>query len=95
MITVDLGDLEGERDALVEYFKSKLQASVKINGKMLLVDDSKVPIRTKDVKMYLEHFIYHRKFPEEYRIIVDHPLIRVLKAKTRIKSKPRSKSMWG
>ncbi len=89
MITVDLGDLEGERDALAEYFQTKLQASVKINGKMLLVDDSKVPIRTRDVKMYLKQFIYHRKFPEEYRVIVDHPLIRVLKAKTRKKSKPR------
>ncbi len=95
MITVDLGDLEGERDALAEYFKSKLQASVKINGKMLLVDDSKVPIRTKDLKMYLEQFIYRRKFPEEYRIIVEHPFIRVLKPKTPIKPKPRSKSMWG
>ena len=95
MITVDLGDIEGELDALAAYFQSKLQAPIKIKGKMLLLDDSKTPIRTKDVKMYLEEFIYRRKFLEGYRIIVDHPLIKVLKPKTPVKPKPPTEGMWG
>ena len=91
LITIDMSDLENERDALAEYLRLKLQTSVKINGKVLLVEDSKVSIRTRDVKMYLKEFIYHRKLPEEYRVIVDHPFIRVLNAKTHKKSKPRGK----
>lgn len=92
MITVDLGDLKGERDALAKYFQLKFQASVEINDKTLLVDDSKVPIRARDVKRYLKRFIHHRKFLEKYRVIVDHSFIKVSKVRTR-KSKPRRKEV--
>ncbi len=92
---MNLGDLEGEREALAGYLQSKLGSSVTINDKLLLLDDSKAPIRSKDVKMYIEQFIYHRKFPGEYRIIVEHPIIKVLKPKPQVKPKPRTKGMWG
>jgi len=95
LITIDLSVLGSELDALAKYLQLKLQVSIDKKGKMLLLEDSKAQIRTKDVKMYLEEFIYHKKFSEEYRIVVDHQIIKVLKPKASVKPKPPETSMWG
>lgn len=89
MITVDVSDLKKEVNALAEFLQSKLQASIMIKGKMLVIEDSKAPTRTRDVKMYLKRFLHHRGFSEEYRVTVNRSLVRVLKVKTRKRPKER------
>lgn len=86
MITVDASDLKKEVNALAEFLQSKLQASVVRKGKMLVIEDSKNPTRTRDVKMYLKHFLHHRGF-EDYRVTVDRSFVRVVKVKTHKRSK--------
>ena len=49
LITIDASDLKKEIEALAEFLKSKLQTSITIKNKMLVIDDSKVPIRTREI----------------------------------------------
>lgn len=86
LITIDASDLKKEVEALAEFLQSKLQITITIKSKMLVIDDSKVPIRTRDVKMYLKQFIHYRGFSEEYRVTVNRSFIRLLKVKSH---KPR------
>jgi len=90
LITVDASELKKEVNVLAEFLQSKLQASVVRKGKMLVIEDSKIPTRTRDVKMYLKQFLHRRGF-EDYRVTVDRSLIRVSKVKTRKRSKAHRK----
>jgi hypothetical protein len=87
LITIDASDLKKELEALAEFLESKLQISITIKNKMLVIDDSKVPIRTRDVKTHLKQFIHYIGLSEEYRVTVDHSVIRILKVESHKPSK--------
>lgn len=79
MITVDASALKEEVNTLTEFLQSKLQTSITMKGKTLLIDDSSAPIKTKDVKMHLNRFIHKRGFSKEYRVTVNRSLIIIVK----------------
>ncbi|MGP3703077.1 MAG: hypothetical protein ACKD6N_04790 [Candidatus Bathyarchaeota archaeon] len=65
MITVDVSEIKNKKDELAEFLQSKLKTSVKINGNVLLIEDSNNAIRIRDVKASLKRYLHHKGFSEK------------------------------
>ena len=81
MIEIELGDLKKVGKELAESLSQRLKTEVSLKGKLLIVPDttgaSKVGV--KDVKLQVKHVLHQLGFSEEYRVLADHHMIRIVK----------------
>jgi hypothetical protein len=74
-------ELGNERRNLSIFLKSKIQASITIKNKMLVLDPKEKTVSPKDVKTHVKQFLHHEGLSETYRVIEEHGSVRITKRK--------------
>ena len=89
---IDMGELKSERDGLSEFLKSKFQASIIAEDKMLVIT-SEETLSTKNMKEYIKRFLHYKGLTEIYRVIEEKEVIKITKHKKVRKQKPEKKGI--
>jgi hypothetical protein len=81
LIEIELGDLKKVGKEIAESLGQRLKADVSVKGKLLIVSDSTggSSLGVKDVKLQVKHVLHHLGFSEEYRVLAEHHIIRIVK----------------
>ncbi len=79
MIEVELGDLKKVGKEIADSLGQRLRADVSQKGKLLIVDESKIGLGVKDVKLQVKHVLHQLGFSEEYRVLAEHHIVRIVK----------------
>lgn len=87
MIEIELGDLKKVGREVAESLGVRLKVDVSQKGKLLIVDDSKVGGRlgVKDVKLQVKHVLHQLGFHEEYRVLAEHHIVRIVKVEEKVR----------
>lgn len=78
-----MSELESERSSLSAFLKSKIRVPITVEGKGLVIGSREETLLSRNVKIYVKRFLYHRGFSETYRVIEEHEVIRITKRKRR------------
>jgi len=54
LITIDISELESERENLFDFLKPKIRASITASGKALTIDPGEETLTSKDVKTFVK-----------------------------------------
>jgi len=90
LISVNVGELEGERQSLSAFLKSELQVSVTVKSKVLILDSKEKKVLPREVKTLVKRFLNHKGLSGNYRVTEEHDVVRIAKHEHRA-SKPREK----
>lgn len=87
MIEIELGDLKKVGREVSDSLAQRLKVDVSQKGKVLLVDDSKSGSRlgVKDVKLQVKHVLHQLGFSDEYRVLTEHHLVRIVKLEEKVR----------
>jgi hypothetical protein len=81
LVEVELGDLKKVGKDIAEILGKRLKTEVQVKGKMLLIPDA-VNGRScgvKDVKLHVKHALHQLGLSEQYRVLTEHHLVRIVK----------------
>ncbi len=76
-----MGDLKKVGKDIAEILGKRLKTEVQVKGKMLLIPDT-VNGRScgvKDVKLHVKHALHQLGFSDQYRVLTEHHLVRIVK----------------
>ncbi len=81
MIEIELGDLKKVGKEFAESLGHRLKTDVSLKGKLLIVSDatSGSKFGVKDVKLQVKHVLHQLGFSEEYRVLAEHHMVRIVK----------------
>jgi len=87
LIEVELGDLKKVGKEIAESLRQRLKTDVSQKGKVLVVADTKIGSRlgVKDVKLQVKHVLHQLGFSEEYRVLAEHHIVRIVKVEEKIR----------
>ena len=91
MIVVDLSEMKDELGDFSEFLKSKIRASIVVNGESLVLDTGEEKLLTKRVKTLVKKFLHQRGLAEAYKVIEAKEVVRVAKRKHGEKRKAAKK----
>lgn len=83
MITIDISELESERENLFDFLKPKIRASITASGKILTIDPREETLTSKDIKTFVKRFLHHRSLSELYKVTEEKEVVRIVKIKKR------------
>ena len=81
MIEIELGDLKKVGKELAESLGQRLKTEVSLKGRLLIVADTAGATKfgVKDVKLQVKHVLHQLGFSEEYRVLAEHHMVRIVK----------------
>ncbi|HYB67585.1 MAG TPA: hypothetical protein VEC43_04595 [Candidatus Acidoferrales bacterium] len=81
MVEVELGDLKKVGKDIAEILDKRLKTDVQVKGKMLLIPDTinGRSFGVKDVKLHVKHALHQLGLSEQYRVLTEHHLVRIVK----------------
>ncbi len=85
MIEVELGDLKKVGKEIADSLGQRLKVDVSQKGKLLIVDNSKIALGVKDVKLQVKHVLHQLGFSEEYRVLAEHHIVRIVKVEEKVR----------
>ena len=76
-----MGDLKKVGKELAESLGQRLKIEVSLKGKLLIVPDAEGGSKfgVKDVKLQVKHVLHQLGFSEEYRVLAEHHMVRIVK----------------
>ncbi len=75
-----MGDLKQVGKELARGLRESMKTEVEISGSRLtLSEDSSRHLRVKDVKTHVKHILHHLGFSQEYRVLSEQSLIRIVR----------------
>jgi hypothetical protein len=81
LIEIELGDLKKVGKEIAESLGQRLKTDVSLKGKLVIVSDptggSKLGV--KDVKLQVKHVLHQLGFSEDYRVLAEHHMVRIIK----------------
>lgn len=91
MVEVELGDLKKVGKEITETLSDRLKTEVSLKGKMLIVPDMVQGERlgVKDVKLQMKHVLHHLHLSEEYRVLAEHGIIRIVRVEEKTRRAER------
>lgn len=93
MTEVELNDLKRVGKDIAELLEQRLKTEVKVKGKVLIVPDTVNgrKLGVKDLKLQVKHVLHHLGLSEEYRVLAEHHIVRIVK----VEEKPRPMEKQG
>jgi hypothetical protein len=85
LIEVELGDLKKVGKEIAELLGQRLKVDVSRKGKLLLLDDSGGKLGVKDVKLQVKHALHQLGFSDEYRVLTEHHLVRIIRVESKVR----------
>ncbi len=87
MIEIELNDLKKVGKELSEELGQRLKGEVTQKGHSLYVPDAANghKIGMKDVKLQLKHVLHHMGLLDDYRVLVEHQKVRIVKIEERVR----------
>ena len=87
MVEVELGDLKKVGKDIAEILDKRLKAQVEVKGKSLIVPDTVngKHYGVKDMKLHVKHALHQLGLSEEYRVLIEHHKIRIVKVEEKAK----------
>ncbi len=81
MIEIELGDLKKVGKEFAESLGQRLKTEVSLKGRLLIVSDTAGGSKfgVKDVKLQVKHVLHQLGFSEEYRVLAEHHMVRIVK----------------
>jgi len=82
-----LGDLKKVGKEIAESLGQKLNTEVSLKGKIILVPDaaSGKKFGVKDVKTQVKHVLHHLGFSDEYRVLTEHHIVRIVRVEEKVR----------
>ena len=76
-----MGDLKKVGKELAESLGQRLKTEVSLKGRVLIVPDAagESKFGVKDVKLQVKHVLHQLGFSEEYRVLAEHHMVRIVK----------------
>lgn len=76
-----MGDLKKVGKEFAESLAERLKTEVSLKGRLLIVPDTADGSKfgVKDVKLHVKHVLHQMGFSEEYRVLADHHMVRIVK----------------
>ena len=78
-LKVDIGELEGERESLCGFLRSKLGADITGSGSKLWVESEN--LSSKDLKRFVNKFVYHQNLMNKYWVELKGNVVKIKKLK--------------
>ena len=88
-LTVDLGELKDECEALSSFLSSKLKVNVTSNGNKIFVDSNSS--LSNELKRLVNKFVYRRRLNHKYWVALEDDVVKVNKFKRFEKKKKEEK----
>jgi hypothetical protein len=87
LVEVELGDLKKVGKDIAEILDKRLKAQVEVKGKSLIVPDTVngKHYGVKDTKLHVKHALHQLGLSEEYRVLIEHHKIRIVKVEEKVK----------
>ncbi len=91
MTEVELGDIKKLGKEIAETLGERLKVEVALRGKTLIVPDMVEGKRfgVKDVKLQVKHVLHHLHLSEEYRVLVEHQKIKIVRVEEKTRRAER------
>jgi len=76
-----LGDLKKVGEEIAESLGQRLKIDVSVKGKFLIVPDAAGERKygVKDIKLQVKHVLHQLGFSDEYRVLAEHHMVRIVK----------------
>jgi hypothetical protein len=74
-----LGELENEHQSLSAFLESKIQGSITVKKKVLILDSKEKTVPPREVKILVKRFLYHKGLSKTYRVTEEHEAIKITK----------------
>jgi hypothetical protein len=78
-LRVDLKELEGERDALSAFLRSKLNVDVTASSSELWINSESLP--SNELKRFVDKFVYRRNLMNQYWVALKGNTVKIKKLK--------------
>jgi hypothetical protein len=90
LIEIELGDLKKVGKELAESLGDRLKTDVSVKGKLLIVADTAGggKLGVKDVKLHVKHVLHQLGFSDEYRVLAEHHVVRIVKVEEKYRPAP-------
>ena len=87
MIEVELGDLKKVGKEIAESLSERLNTDATLKGRVILVPDtaSGKKFGVKDVKLQVKHVLHHLGLSDEYRVLTEHHMVRIVRVEEKIR----------
>lgn len=87
MIEVELGDLKKVGKEIAESLNQRLNTEVTVKGKVILIPDTAGgrKLGVKDVKLQVKHVLHHLGFSDEYRVLTEHHIVKIVRVVEKIR----------
>ncbi len=90
MLVIDLNQVRDEQGAILDFLRSRTQATVTAKGNSLVLEADEGELSARDVKMLLKKFLHQRGLDGAYRVVGEREVVRIVRQ--REKRRPRAKS---
>lgn len=88
MIEIEVGDLKKLEKELADLLRQRLKTDVTAKGGKLFLDQTG-RLSPKDAKLQVKHALRHMGLEEEYRVLSEHHIIRIVRLIEKTRPKPR------
>jgi len=78
-LKVDIRELEGEKESLFDFLRSKLRIEITASKNELSIDSEN--LSPKELKRFVNKFIYHRSLMNKYWVALTDNVVKVKKFK--------------
>ncbi len=91
MTEVELNDLRRIGKDIAELLGQRLKTQVDLKGKVLVVPDTVNGRRVsvKDLKLHVKHALHSLDLSEEYRVLAEHHIVRIVKIEEKLRPATR------
>jgi len=88
---VELNDLKRVGKDIAELLEQRLKTQVEVKGKVLVVPDTVNgrKLGVKDLKLHVKHVLHSLGLSEEYRVLAEHHIVRIVKVEEKLRTTER------